>query len=210
MMGRDQGVPAISDPLRGAILYFCSKAWSISRTKLMKLVYLADVHHYSVHRETLTGASYVHWDHGPLSWDVTKARDTLEAKGLVKEIEARTLSGHMAFVPKVVVRDIDSKINLDENRLKTLAFVLQEWGRESTKRIVDYAKETLPFVGTEFGKELDFSRCDPSVARAQAEGISEEEAATRLVIEDEELMREAGRGLAGLENEPLVSLEIDD
>ncbi len=55
----------IKTTLAQLVAYFVRRLGSIPRTKLVKLVYLADERWSQQHGETLTGANYIHDNHGP-------------------------------------------------------------------------------------------------------------------------------------------------
>jgi len=86
--------------------------------------------------------------------------------------------------------------------------VLSDFGFAHPRDVVTYTKKTLPFIGTEFDEEIDFTRCDPAVAYAKDKGISVEEAATEDIIYNLDILgkiKSAEKEL--VEGRPLLSHE---
>lgn len=71
--------------------------------------------------------------------------------------------------------------------------IIEEYGDMSTEEIVNQVKSSLPFTGTPFGDEIEFERYDIVAETAKRYDISLEEAATRLVENNKELMESLDR-----------------
>jgi len=53
------------DDLRNIITYFAYKVPNLSKTKLIKLIYLADLEFYKRFRSTITDISFINYHYGP-------------------------------------------------------------------------------------------------------------------------------------------------
>lgn len=177
--------------LQNVITYLCFKVRTISQTKLMKLVYLVDVYHMERYGSPLANASFKHWHYGPYSAEVDSEIEKLYGEGILKSKRCRTQSGYDAEVPTPNVKS--TTVELADEATGVLDEIIEDWGDASTNDIVSFAKTSLPFVGTPFGKKIDFSRIDLVAEVAKSKKISREAAATMLVENDKELMDSLNR-----------------
>jgi uncharacterized phage-associated protein len=172
--------------LQNTITYLCFKVKPLSQTKLMKLVYLANVYHMEQYGSTLAKAPFKHWYYGPFSEEVNNEVEKLCGEGILKYESHKTKSGHYAEIPMPNVSK--TTIQMAKEAKAILDAVIEDWGDSSTDDIVDFAKTSLPFIGTPFGKRIDFRRIDLVAEIAKTKNISVEEAATKLVENNKELM----------------------
>ena len=56
---------------------------SVSKTKLLKLLYLADIEHFRTSGETLTGFDWIFYWYGPWSSDYDQLLDQMEAEAVI-------------------------------------------------------------------------------------------------------------------------------
>ena len=74
--------------LQQAMLYFmyhCDDQ-HLGKTKLMKLLYFLDFDYYQEHRESVTGARYERFGHGPVAPDAMQEFEAMQWAGMI-EIE---------------------------------------------------------------------------------------------------------------------------
>lgn len=181
MQKRPEGV------LQNVITYLCFKANPNSYRKLMKLVYLVDVHHYEIFGERLTDVPFRHYDFGAFAPEVYWCLDELYEAGILKDVEIDTRSGHRAIIPKPAVEQ--TLIELPGSGLEAVKRVIAEWGSAMPDVVVEFTKISLPFLGTEYGEEIEFSRVDPIMAYANERGVSTREAATDDVLANDALVK---------------------
>lgn len=179
--------------LQNAITYLCFKAKTLSQTKVMKLIYLADVYHMERYGSRLTEAPFKCWYYGPFSEEVDSEIEHLCGAGILKQELYQTRSGHTAEIPKPHINK--TRVELSEEAVCILDEIIDEWGDSSTEDVVAYAKTSLPFIGTPFGKQIDFSRTDLVKEIAKEKNISIEDAATMLVENNEGLMKSLDRAI---------------
>ena len=172
--------------LQNIITYFCFKVRPLSQTKLMKLIYLANVYHMDQYGSTLAKTSFKHWHYGPYSAEVDSEIEKLYGEGILKYETRKTQSGYEAEIPMPNVKRTTIRMT---NEAKTiLDEVIEDWGDSSTDDVVSFTKTSLPFLGTPFGKKIDFNRIDLVAEVAKSQNISREAAATMLVENNKELM----------------------
>ncbi|MFC2011022.1 Panacea domain-containing protein [Chloroflexota bacterium] len=178
--------PDPSNVLQNAITYLCFKTKTLSQTKLMKLVYLADAYHMERFGERLTNVPFKHWHYGPFSEEINEEIERLCGMGILKQKSYQTRAGFMAEVPKPAIHKTSAE--LSDEALTTLDEIIEEWGDSSTEEVVTFAKTSMPFVGTPFGDEINFNRVDIVKETAEVNNISIEDAATLLIENDKDLI----------------------
>lgn len=72
-----------NDRLANTVLYLLRGCRDAGLTKLLKLIYHADYHHYRDHLTTITGASYVALERGPVVDGYKDELELLERRGFV-------------------------------------------------------------------------------------------------------------------------------
>lgn len=128
----------------------------LTKTKLLKLLYLFDVEYYRVHRETFTGFDWIYYHLGPWTNEYDPLLSTLEERGLI----AAAPSTHpdydtVFFKTPEPVRIFGILPREDESILRV---VLNHWGDKTTAQILDYVYfRTEPIEQGERDQRLDFS-----------------------------------------------------
>lgn len=177
--------------LQNVITYLCFKVRTLSQTKLMKLTYLANVYHMERYGSPLAKISFKHWHYGPFSEEVNSEIEKLYGEDILKCKTCKTQSGHKAEIPTPNVKS--TTVEMTDEAKAILDEVIEDWGDSSTDDIVNFAKTSLPFLGTPFGKKIEFSRIDLVAEIAKSENISIEDTATMLVENNKELMNSLTR-----------------
>jgi hypothetical protein len=131
---------------------------SANKTKLLKLLYLADIENYRVTGETLTGFDWIFYLYGPWSAEYDSLLEQLEAEGVVS-IERWTSKGLEGerVVPKERVSLEILKIPTDAH-YRTLNYV-DIWADGNVSKLLDYVYfQTEPMHGAEKLQHLDFTK----------------------------------------------------
>lgn len=126
---------------RRALLYVVEALGSVSVTKLQKVLYLADLEHFTLTGTTLTGARWVRYTHGPM------------AKALVPSTQV--MDGHEIEVTTEPVGSYDAKVyrsgpaprfrpNLAPEEKAALDRILTLMRPLSTKDAIALAYNTAP------------------------------------------------------------------
>lgn len=157
----------------------------------MKLIYLADVYHMERYNSRITDVPFIHWHYGPWAAEVESEMEYLCGEGILEQKTYLTRAGYKAEVPKPKVKK--TTVELSDTAQEILDDVIEEWSAGTSDEIITYAKTSLPFVGTPFGEEIDFTRMDIAKEIAKEKNISIEDAATLIVENNKELMKSLDR-----------------
>lgn len=113
----------------------------ITKTKLAKLVYLADFAWYYYHLESMTGASYRKLPQGPVPNYYFSAMDDLFDRGLIN-IEIAD-SAQLISLTEAATRVSPTLLSDAERHL--IDEVTHKWKHRRTKEIVAFTHEQLPY-----------------------------------------------------------------
>lgn len=131
---------------------------SANRTKLLKLLYLADIENFRATRQTLTGFDWIFYLYGPWAPQFDELLGQLQAEGVV-DIEkwaTQSIEGERVK-PK-------EHIPFEKLTLSTEAFFrfrrqVDTWADRGIASLLDYVYfETEPMQDAVKGKRLDFSK----------------------------------------------------
>jgi hypothetical protein len=131
---------------------------SVGKTKLLKLLYLADIEHFRESRETLTGIQWIFYLYGPWSPDFDPLLEQLEAEGVIARAAfvASGLEGQQITVKERVNLSKVIKPAAEYFRTKHL---LDTWLPRGTPDLIDYVYfETEPMSGAVKQQNLDFTK----------------------------------------------------
>lgn len=178
--------PAPENVLQNVITYLCFRAKTLSQTRLMKLTYLANVYHAERYGSPLVETPFKHWHFGPFSEELNSEIEKLYGDGILRPKVCKTRAGHRAEVP--IPNTKSTVVDLTDEAVMVLDEVIADWGDASTDEMVSFAKTSLPFVGTPFGKRIEFRRVDLVGEVARLRNTSRCDAATWLVENNEAVM----------------------
>jgi len=147
----------LAELVTAIVSYVTEHGGSITKTKLLKLLYLFDVEFYRVHRKTFTGFQWKYFHLGPWTREFDPLLETLVASGSITEhlverpdFDAKFLESSEPTDLKGTFRDFKDEI--------LLRSVLDTWGQSSTGEILDYVYfRTEPMEHGIRNEPLDFS-----------------------------------------------------
>ncbi len=143
-----------SEKLKECLVYFVLKhSGKIQRTKLVKLVYLSDLLSYQKRGETITGISYISYDHGP--WSQSFYEGFEETPEITERIGVTSL-GDICYTYCGAVPKYEYKY-LATADIQLLQEIDEKWGNRSLKDVLAYAYDTKPFKASKFGEGIDFT-----------------------------------------------------
>lgn len=148
---------------------------SASKTKLLKLLYLADIEHFRTTGDTLTGFDWIFYWYGPWSSDYDHLLDQMEAEAVLARNQwaAGGLDGER--LSAIEPRDL-GKIIADTNEYFRIRRLVDTFAGLATPELLDFVYfDTEPMVGAEKGKRLDFSKVSrdaPPFYRRPSSGAS--------------------------------------
>lgn len=147
----------LRDLLVGIVAYVTQQDGYVTKTKLLKLIYLLDVEFYRVHRRTFSGFDWKYFHLGPWTNEFDPLLSELVSRGDLTE----NVSKHSDYDTKFLRADESVPLKqafenyADEAILKTL---LDTWGTSSTGEILDYVYfRTEPMEHGMRNEKLDFS-----------------------------------------------------
>ena len=126
----DKLIPAI-------VSYVGEHSGYVTKTKLLKLLYLFDVEYFRAHRKTFTGFAWKFFHLGPWTAEYEPVLEGLIAQNVLAESQSSRLDFDTRFYSSPKRVDLGAAIpNLrDEVLLKS---VLKRWGNCNTGEILDY------------------------------------------------------------------------
>jgi len=113
----------------------------ILKTKLAKILYLADFAWFYSHLESMSGMQYRRIQYGPVPDLYFRAIDELEGDGKIS-IDRK---GDMILISE---NDASGKQNLDslsENEINLIDKISEKWKSKKTNEIVDFTHNQLPY-----------------------------------------------------------------
>jgi len=139
--------------LKDCLFFFIRQhSASIGRTKLVKLVYLADVLSYQKYGKTLTGLNYIFYDYGPWAVEFYSA---LESLPMVKENKGLTSFGDLKYHYEETGQPY-TFTGLNQAEIAILEKIDQEWGGKRLREILRYVYNNLPLAASSQGEIIDF------------------------------------------------------
>ncbi len=122
------------------------------RTRLLKLVYLADHEWAKGHGgKPYTEAGYYRWNHGPFSREYLRALEWLDGVEIVEDGQGNPESG---YVYKSGFSTRLGNLTLDPEFQTYLDTVGQQWAGKPLRKLLDYVYGDADFKTKEFGDTL--------------------------------------------------------
>jgi prophage maintenance system killer protein/uncharacterized phage-associated protein len=162
------------DTLNHLITYFACTVPHLPEVKLQKLIYIAQLHHYSDYGKLLTGTRFFSLSYGPHAPTIRFAiKEQLESNAIYLE-ESRTSTDPIYSNVCVIIRSRARKDNeLSNSCLNTIGQVIEDWGDKSFEDILDYTTRTIPFLSTTYREHIDLTMIQPSRGLKRALSLPE-------------------------------------
>jgi DNA-binding XRE family transcriptional regulator/uncharacterized phage-associated protein len=123
----------------------------ITKTKLAKLVYLADFIWYYLNSTPMSGMTYRKLPRGPVADVYFRALDELEENGtIIREQKGR------AFMFSLIEREAPTS-KLSEDELNLIEKISKAWQGKSTDDIVSFTHDQLPWQLCRDGEVIPYS-----------------------------------------------------
>jgi len=135
----------------------------VTKTKLLKLLYLFDIEYYRAHHETFTGFNWIYYELGPWTQEYYNLLDQVERDEALIAYPSAKPDYDTKFYKAREFVDIFGLLDnhSDEGLLRT---VLNAWGNKTTAEILEYVYfETEPMLSGQRYQPLDFSLVSPEV-----------------------------------------------
>lgn len=122
------------------------------RTRLIKLLYLADKGWMESHREPFTEARYYRYNHGPFAKEIMNAVNQMDGVEVVETaVPGRDGTGY-EYAPGRMTRL--SQYHLDPEFAQLLDDVAQRWSRAPLQAVLDHVYGSADFKAKNFGEKL--------------------------------------------------------
>lgn len=148
--------------LQDVITYFACTVPHLQEVKLDKLIYIAQLHHYTAYGELLTANRFFSMSFGPHAPTIrATVKKQIEQRILFWE-EASTSSDPVYSNPCLIIKACEAKeTGMAAPCLKTLQEVVAQWADTPYDAILDYTARTLPYLATYYRDPIDFSAVRP-------------------------------------------------
>jgi Protein of unknown function (DUF4065) len=148
---------SIQNVIHAIVSQVVERGGYVTKTKLLKLLYLFDVEYYRVHRETFTGFSWKFFHLGPWTQEFDSIVEELVRGEVLKESTSANQEYDTKFFRAVESRDTSGLFPrfADESILRS---ILNMWSESTTAEILDYVYfRTEPMERGVRNEALDFS-----------------------------------------------------
>lgn len=122
------------------------KDGKVTKTKLAKLLYLADFAWYYDHLESMSGMPYRKIKHGPVPDSFFRAIDELEESGKII-IERKSDDGKDMMLISEADSNKNEKIkSLSKDEIILLSKIAEKWQSKKTNEIVNFTHNQIPYT----------------------------------------------------------------
>src|SRR5450759_1723299 len=143
-----------------------------SKTKLLKLLYLADIEHFRKAGSTLTGFDWIFYLYGPWAADFDRVLEQLQIEGLidVRDWTDTSLEGREIRITDPL--DLGKVIGDTDEYFRTKRMI-DTFAAQSTPELLDYVYfSTEPMEGAEKLQPLDFRKVSKEGPRLYKRSVS--------------------------------------
>lgn len=150
------------DTLKHLITYLACRVPHLPEVRLQKLIYIAQLYHYSSYGELLTRTRFFSLSYGPHAPTIRFAiKEQLESNAIYLE-ESRTSTDPVYSNVCMIIKSRELKDNkLSTACLNTMREVVEDWGDKSFEHILDYTTRTIPFLSTTYREHIDLTMIQP-------------------------------------------------
>jgi hypothetical protein len=139
------------------VSYLSERTVNVSKTKLLKLLYLFDVEFYREHGMTFTGFEWKFFHLGPWTAEFENLLTTLTQRGLLSEVPFSAKGYDGTVLRTEQTTSLRSAVGNLADEL-TLSRILNDWGNQPTGRLLDHVYfQTEPMEHGVRNHLLDFS-----------------------------------------------------
>ena len=135
------------------MLFFASQKGGVFKTKLNKLLWYADFHHFRLHGHSISGARYVHLPYGPVAHGYELYLGQLRQENKLQTQEEFFDLGGSA--EKLVFKGT-LETELEDDAILVLTRVNQYFKSTSSKAISDLSHEEKAYRATNLGEEISY------------------------------------------------------
>lgn len=151
-----------NDRLKDIITYFGRTVAHLPEVKLDKLIYTAQLYHYSYSGTLLTKTRFFSLSYGPHAPLIRSTLKMLLEDKSIYLTESRTSSDPVYSNPCLIIKSSEQKYkNLPGLCLDTLKEVVEDWGDKPYEQILDYTARTIPYLSTCYRDPVSWTLIQP-------------------------------------------------
>ena len=148
--------------LKNLITYFACTVAHLQEVKLDKLIYIAQLYHYSNYGKILTASRFFSMSYGPHAPMIRSVVKKQIENNILYLEESRTSSDAVYSNPCLIIKSWqDKNKSLPAACLNTLQEVVLEWADEPYETILDYTTRTIPYLATCYREPIDLTTIEP-------------------------------------------------
>jgi DNA-binding XRE family transcriptional regulator/uncharacterized phage-associated protein len=129
---------------------------TIKKTKLAKLLYLADFSWYYLHKKSMSGVSYRKTEFGPVSDAYFRLLEEMEQGGVLNVKQVYRDDYHMYELEETRASGKTPLVLLSKQEQSHLSKVWKQWEKASTAEIVKFTEEQLPHKESLLGQTIAY------------------------------------------------------
>jgi transcriptional regulator with XRE-family HTH domain len=129
---------------------------SIKKTKLAKLLYLADFSWYYVHNTSMSGLTYRRIDFGPVADAYFRLLEELEQSGTISIKQIYRDDYHMYEIEETRASQKTALGRLTKIELTHMSKIWQQWAKASTAEIVKFTEDQAPYQQSKPGEIIPY------------------------------------------------------
>jgi uncharacterized phage-associated protein len=129
---------------------------TIKKTKLAKLLYLADFSWYYLHKKSMSGVTYRKTEFGPVSDVYFRLLEEMEMGGVINVKQVYRDDYHMYELEETRASTKTPLSLLSKQEQTHLSKVWKQWEKASTAEIVKFTIEQLPYTQSLLGQTIAY------------------------------------------------------
>ena len=178
-----------NENLEDLISYFARTVAHLPEVKLDKLIYIAQLYHYSNYGELLTNTRFFSLSYGPHAPLIRAALKKQLEKKSIYLTESRTSPDPVYSNPCLIIKSSEQNDkNLSPLCLNTLSEVVEDWGDKPYEQILDYATRSIPYLSTCYREPIDWTLMRRYIDVKYALSLPQRVQIHKFVQEPEEVM----------------------
>lgn len=129
---------------------------SLKKTKLAKLLYLADFSWYYTHLNSMSGMTYRKLDYGPVPDSYFSLLEEMELKGELNILQVLRDDYHMYEIKETRASEKIPLDHLSSEELNHLQQIWEKWKDAKTEEIVRFTHNQLPYKFSDFNAPIPY------------------------------------------------------
>jgi uncharacterized phage-associated protein len=143
------------------IYFFIKNSSNLGKTKLIKLMYLADYEFYKQYNKKISNIDYIRWDYGPFSPDIYTCLEFMADSGIIKMKKSKSLNKSRDYFSFHIKEEFDVDKNLSPDEKEFFNYILSKYDNMDIDTIKKITYETEPMLeASNKGDLLKFESID--------------------------------------------------